>query len=155
LTGRRADVLLVGVAGSGEPLSAAEALRARKLQVGIVPTDLHRSLTFYQDVIGLEYVGAVHVAEATTLHNFSVGDGILKLMESSGAATPQPATEATDSVAGLRWVTMDVDDIDGAVARCTAAGAPFALPLTERRPGLRVAIVCDPDGNRVELVERT
>lgn len=120
-----------------------------------MPADLQRSLRFYRDVLGLEYSGPVVVGEGKTLHNFRVGDGILKLIESGGVAAPQPVTAEVDDVAGLRWVTMDVDDIDGAVARCAAAGAAFPLPLVQRRPGLRVAIVSDPDGNRIELVERT
>jgi predicted enzyme related to lactoylglutathione lyase len=112
-------------------------------------------MTFYRDVLGLEYAGPLPVGEGRTLHNFRVGDAIVKLIESSGVAAPQAPTVDLDDVAGIRWVTMDVDDMDGAVARCEAAGAAFPMPLVERRPGLRVAIVNDPDGNRVELVERT
>jgi catechol 2,3-dioxygenase-like lactoylglutathione lyase family enzyme len=112
-------------------------------------------MAFYRDVLGLEYSGPLPVGEGRTLHNFRVGDAILKLIESSGRAALQPPTDELDDVAGIRWVTMDVDDIEGAIARCEEAGAPFPLPLVQRRPGLRVAIVSDPDGNRVELVERT
>ena len=53
---------------------------------------------------------------------------------------------------GVRWITLDVDDIDAVMARC--AGRPVQLPVTELRPGLRVSIIEDPDGNAIELVER-
>ena len=42
-----------------------------------------------------------------------------------------------------------------AMKRCEAAGAEIEMPLTQIREGLRVAIVGDPDGNSVELVEQT
>ena len=75
---------------------AAAALGARALQVGIVPTDLARSMTFYRDVLGLEYAGPLPVGEGRTLHNFRVGDAILKLIESSGVAAPQAPTVEPD-----------------------------------------------------------
>jgi predicted enzyme related to lactoylglutathione lyase len=126
-----------------------------RLQIGIVPTYLARSMAFYRDVLGLPYDGPVPVGEGKTLHNFTVGDAILKLMESPGEARPGPPTEEIDELAGFRGVTMDVDELDAMVGRCEASGAAIPMPIVERRPGLRVAIVLDPDGNRVELVERT
>ena len=51
-----------------------------------------------------------------------MGDAILKLIESAGVAAPQAPTVELDDVAGIRWVTMDVDDMDGAVARVRRRG---------------------------------
>ena len=127
---------------------------AGKLQIGIVPADLARSLAFYRDVLQLPYVGPMPVGEERTLHNFTVGDAILKLWD--GPRTPEPARLAErDEIAGLRWFTMNIDEIDAAVERCRVAGGPIPMPVQELRPGLRVAIVLDPDGNQVELVEQT
>lgn len=125
-----------------------------RLQVGIVPRDLDASLVFYRDVLGLPYAGPRPALESRTLHLFTIGDVVVKLLESprpprsSGVAGPY--AEQT----GIRWVTLDVDDLDAVVTRCTGAGAAVELPVTELRPGLRVAIVADPDGNALELVER-
>ena len=96
---------------------------------------------------------AQDVGEERVLHNFDVDGAILKLWEGPVVAAPGVQAER-DAVAGFRWVTMDVDDLDAVVGRCEAAGASIPMPVTERRPGLRVAIVQDPDGNLVELVEQ-
>ena len=124
------------------------------MQIGIVPHDLARSLAFYGDVLGFTYVGGRPVIEGRTLHMFDVDGGVLKLLEQP-AGTPPPSAHATgpfQGVTGMRWMTFDVDGIDDIVARCV--GRPFQMPLTELRPGLKVCIVEDDDGNAVELVER-
>jgi catechol 2,3-dioxygenase-like lactoylglutathione lyase family enzyme len=125
------------------------------VQVGIVPRDLARSIAFYRDELGLASLGAIPVIEGRTLHLFDSGGGVLKLLEQP-ASTPVPAEHAPagpfQRATGVRWVTIDVDDIDLVVARC--AGRTLQMPVTELRPGLRVCIVEDPDGNAIELVER-
>jgi catechol 2,3-dioxygenase-like lactoylglutathione lyase family enzyme len=125
------------------------------LQVGIVPQDLDRSLQFYRDRLKLPYTGSRPALEGRVLHLFECDGGILKLLEpAAGVDGPKGSSPAGPyhRASGVRWVTWDVDDIEDAVNRC--AGAPVQLPITELRPGVRVAIIEDPDGNAVELVER-
>lgn len=126
-----------------------------RLQVGIVPRDLDTSLAFYRDVLALPYTGIRPALEGRTLHLFALGDVVVKLLESP---TPPRVAEAAGPYAertGIRWVTLDVADLDAIVARCMAAGAAMQVPPATIRPGVRVAIVEDPDGNAFELVERT
>ena len=53
--------------------------------------------------------------------------------------THEPAPEAANPPGGsrggtgLRYWTMGVDDIDAAVAKCAAAGAPIPLPVAPAR----------------------
>ncbi len=125
------------------------------MQVGIVPRDLARSLAFYRDEVGLPFTGSLPVIEGRTLHLFDAGGGILKLLERPSSA-PAPAEHAPpgpfDRATGVRWITIDVTDLDAVLARC--GGRTLQMPVTQLRPGLRVCIVEDPDGNAVELVER-
>ncbi len=126
------------------------------MQVGIVPNELELSISFYRDRIGLPYTGALPVIEGRVLHMFDAGGGgVFKIMELPAGSRPPaeqsppgPFTAAT----GIRWITFDVDDIDGIADRCHEC--TWQMPVTELRPGLRVAVVEDPDGNAVELVER-
>jgi catechol 2,3-dioxygenase-like lactoylglutathione lyase family enzyme len=125
-----------------------------RLQVGIVPRDLDASLAFYRDALALPYSGSRPALEGRTLHLFALGDVVIKLLES-----PRPPRDAGVAgpyaeQSGIRWITLDVDDLDTVVARCTDTGAALQMPITELRAGLRVAIVADPDGNAFELVER-
>lgn len=128
-----------------------------RLQVGIVPHDLAGSLAFYRDVLGLDYAGPRPALENRTLHMFTLGTATVKLLESSQPTKPRPRDHpgAYAAGVGLRWLTLDVVELAPVVDRCRAAGARFQLEPSELRPGLRVAIVEDPDGNAIELVERT
>ena len=58
------------------------------MQIGIVPRDLARSITFYRDVLGFNYVGGRPVIEGRTLHMFEVDGGVLKLLEQPADAEP-------------------------------------------------------------------
>lgn len=125
-----------------------------RLQVGIVPVDLDTSLAFYRDVLALPYAGTRPALEGRTLHLFTIGDGVLKLL-----GTPDPPSARAPGgpfagATGIRWITLDVDDLDAVVQRCITASLSLQLPPTALRPGLRAAIVQDPDGNAIELVER-
>lgn len=44
-----------------------------------------------------------------------------------------------------------MNDIAAAVETCRAAGVKIAIPVTELRPGVTIAMVEDPDGNWVEF----
>jgi catechol 2,3-dioxygenase-like lactoylglutathione lyase family enzyme len=125
-----------------------------RLQVGIVPNDVAASMAFYRDVLGLAYDGARPGLEGRTVHFFSVGPSMLKLLESPRPLTDRPDPGAYAETAGIRWITLDVADLARVVQRCRDSGARFQLEPAEIRPGLRVAIVEDPDGNAIELVER-
>ncbi len=125
------------------------------LQIGIVPRDLERSIRFYRDTLGLNYVGARPVMLGRTLHLFDCDGGILKLLQlPDGEETPSVSSPPApfQSATGMRWATMNVDDIDWYLERCGQDAVQ--VPVTEVREGLRMAIVEDPDGNAIELVER-
>lgn len=127
----------------------------RRLQVGVVPVDLDASLAFYRDVVRLPYEGTRAVPEGRTLHLFAAGDAVVKLLETPDPPKHRAPGGAFADATGIRWLTLDIDDLDAIVQRGAAAGVGVQLAPTVLRPGLRVAIVEDPDGNAIELVERT
>ena len=50
-------------------------------------------------------------------------------------------------------ITLKVDDLDALCRELTAAGTQFAEPL-EQTPWGKMAVVQDPDGNQIALVDR-
>ena len=56
---------------------------------------------------------------------------------------------------GLRYLTFAVSNMDEVHAACTAAGATVTRAPFTFLPGTRIAMYEDPDGNAVELLERT
>jgi catechol 2,3-dioxygenase-like lactoylglutathione lyase family enzyme len=56
---------------------------------------------------------------------------------------------------GYRYWTMSVSNLSEMVQTCSNAGVPLVVPETEIRPGVRIAIVTDPDGNWVEFLTKS
>ena len=57
---------------------------------------------------------------------------------------------------GFGHVAFDVPDVDAAYDALVAAGASDRMsPRPSPEPGVRMAYVADPEGNLVELLDRT
>ena len=123
-----------------------------RVQIGIVVTDLARMTAFYTDVLGLTHFRDVPIGGGT-LKQFVLGDASVKLLsfdEPPQLASPPggPAAGAT----GLRYLTVEVDNVAATVDRCAEAGSSIPMPLFDFE-GAPVAIVEDPEGNWVELIQ--
>ena len=54
----------------------------------------------------------------------------------------------------MRYFTFSIEGIDDLVASRAAAGVTVVRPVTEWAPGVKIAVVEDPEGNYVEFLER-
>jgi len=125
------------------------------IDIGIVVRDIDACLPFYRDVLGLKPIFDFDLPGGSHMWQLAVGECVVKLV--THAETPAAANPLGGSRGGtgLRYWTMGVDDIDAAVATCAEAGAPIPLPVTQLMPGIRIAMIEDPEGNVVELLEQS
>jgi catechol 2,3-dioxygenase-like lactoylglutathione lyase family enzyme len=122
------------------------------LDAGIVVRDLDAALAFYRDLLGIPVEGTNPVPGGGTMHRLRVGESLLKLVHPVEAPAKGPGGN-TFGHSGIRYLTITVDDLDGLVAACEAAGHPAVLgPL--QVGAFRIAMVEDPEGNRVEFISR-
>ena len=122
------------------------------LDLGIVVGDIKASLNFYQDILGLEFVGLTPVWFGT-MHRLRFGTSDFKLIDPK---TPPPrGLIGLENQLGYRYVTFVIKKISQVCSLLKNRGIEFTLPETEIRPGMRIAMVKDPDGNIVEFVERS
>ena len=126
----------------------------RELQIGIVVRDLDAMVEFYGDVLGLTYVSDLEFRGGIQKH-FELGDARVKLVRLDEIPTLCNPPGGIAAASGLRYLTMKVDDVADAAERCAAAGHRVVVPLFEWEPGVPVAIVEDPEGTWVELLEHT
>ena len=143
------------------------------IDIGMVVSDLDKSLKFYKDALGFEEVPGFKVpgqfALDTGLSNkleldikvLVLGKGEkatkLKLMQFKTSPGARVDNTFIHSSYGFRYLTISVKDVNAAVAKAEKAGAkPIAkcpVPLPEGFPaGVALANYRDPDGNLVELV---
>src|SRR4026208_2076660 len=130
-----------------------EPMRSGKVEVGIVVKDLDAATEFYGAVLGLEYIGDLALPGGN-MKRFLHGDAVIKLLQFD--EVPQlanPPSGPLGGATGLRYVTVQVDRVAESVERCLAAGRAVPIPTFEFHPGVPVAMVEDPEGNWVELMQ--
>jgi lactoylglutathione lyase len=114
-------------------------------------TDPERSLAFYE-ALGLERRRELPIRDEAV--NYFLGV----------PGQPQPELELTHNFGvdsyelgtGYGHVALTVEDLDGTLEQLAAQGIePERPPYQVREGGSRLCFVRDPDGYRVELIERS
>jgi glyoxylase I family protein len=124
-----------------------------RFHVGVVVRELDPMFAFYSEVLGLEYLGDLEIP-GILIKVFAIGDAFLKLVVLDEAPVDASPGGWAAGVAGLRYLTIQVPDVAQTVERCAQAGLSVPMPAFEYEPGLVVAIVVDPDGNTIELINK-
>ena len=143
------------------------------IDLGMVVSDIEKSLKFYKDVLGFTEVPGFKVpgqfAEDSGLankhdlevHVLVLGKGEtatkLKLMQFKSAPGSRVDNAFIHSSYGYRYLTLAVKNLNVAVEHANKAGgkliAKCPVPLPAGFPaGLGLANYRDPDGNLIELV---
>ncbi|HTX83857.1 MAG TPA: VOC family protein [Streptosporangiaceae bacterium] len=105
------------------------------------PADLHRSLRFYRDVLGLAIYREFGTPASPGVV-FFLGAGMLEV---SGRADSAPGRSV------MIW--LQVRDVQAEHERLAAAGVPVLRPPVTETWGLIEMWIEDPDGVRIVLVE--
>ncbi|WP_170284766.1 VOC family protein [Kribbella amoyensis] len=118
--------------------------------VGARISDLEASLAFYTEQIGAEVVDRIVMGDGRVDRvHVQIATGLVELLHSRDAAAP-------DATYGLDHVGFMTDDLDGDFARLTEAGyAALSEPRTASSGQGRLAFLADPNGVRVELLQRS
>ena len=122
------------------------------LDLGVLVSDIQASLEFYQNLLGLEFVGKVPLPFGT-MHRLRFGTSDFKLIDPK--TKPPKGAIGLEKALGFRYVTFVVSNLSDLCRELKSKGIEFAIPETELVPGTRIAMVKDPDGNIVEFVERS
>ena len=149
------------------------AFTSETIDPGLVVSDVKKSVAFYSEAIGMTEVKGFTVpaswtkdvgltdGKALDIYVLVLGEGKsatrLKLMEVPGS-NARPDDPYITSQQGIRYLTIQVADIDQALQRLSKAGVkPVTgsglVALPEGFPkDIYLTLVRDPDGNFIELV---
>ena len=111
--------------------------------------DIDRSVAFYE-ALGFEETGRFPIREeAINVFMGLPGDGPrLELTYNFGVDSYELGT-------GYNHIAVTVEDLDGTLGRLAERGIePEKPPYSVREGGSRLCFVRDPDGYRIELIER-
>ncbi|HAE18819.1 MAG TPA: bleomycin resistance protein [Verrucomicrobiales bacterium] len=144
--------------------------RTATIDLGIVVSDLDKSMKFYTEAVGFNPTGEFTAAKDVTRDSgLSAGEEIvikkLSLGKGKGATTIKLMQSAVDkskmsdqtyitSSLGFSYLTIHVNSTKTALERLKKAGVKVLAKGPAIIPGGKVAltVVKDPDGNFVELV---
>ena len=121
------------------------------LDLGILVSDIKKSLNFYQDLLGLKFVGETPLWFGT-MHRLRFGTSDFKLIEPN--KVPPNGPTGLEGQLGFRYVTFVINNLSKVCSELNSRGIEFVLPEKEIHPGVRIAMVKDPDGNIVEFVQQ-
>ena len=122
------------------------------IDLGIVTMNAAAMVGFYRDVLGFTDDGEMPMPGGT-MHRLRCGSSAIKLVSPSREPKATAPSGGIQGATGYRYWTISVDNLDDVVAACEAVGRKVAVPVTDLRPGIRIAIVEDPDGNWVEFLD--
>jgi methylmalonyl-CoA/ethylmalonyl-CoA epimerase len=94
--------------------------RPRIAHIGIAVRDLETILPFYRDVLGMPET-PLDDADGARIAGLEAGESLVELLEAQAAESPI-ARFVEKRGPGIHHVCFAVDDIDGTLARCRAAG---------------------------------
>ncbi|HEX2397354.1 MAG TPA: VOC family protein [Solirubrobacteraceae bacterium] len=114
-------------------------------------TDIDRSVAFYR-ALGFEEVGRVPIRdEATNVFMNIPGDGDMPRLE----LTYNHGVDSYDLGTGYGHIAITTPDLDSQLAELREQGIePEKPPYTVGEGRSRLCFVRDPDGYRIELIER-
>jgi catechol 2,3-dioxygenase-like lactoylglutathione lyase family enzyme len=122
------------------------------LDLGILVSDINASLAFYRDILGLKFIEERPVWFGT-MYRLRLGNSDFKLIHPN--TRPPKGPVGIESQLGFRYVTFVIKNLSRLCTELQSKGIEFVVPEKEFRPGVRIAMVKDPDGNIVEFAERT
>ena len=116
--------------------------------------DPEKSIDFYTNKIGLKLVGEMHFDTAANYFfalEEDVSEPMLELTHNHNQ------TEPYEMGNGYSHVAFTVDDLEKTVSKLEEEGVEVALQpktMTVEGHDYKIAFVVDPDGYRIELIER-
>jgi catechol 2,3-dioxygenase-like lactoylglutathione lyase family enzyme len=119
------------------------------LDVGIVVTDQAKAREFYGEILGLKEAAPLPLPAGGEMLRFQFGGSTIKVLPAPANA-PKYAGPVRDAI-GFRLVAFIMNDVAPIVERMKAKGLPE--PKFTGNEQLKYAIVADPDGNAIELVQ--
>jgi len=122
------------------------------LDLGILVSDIKSGLNFYQNILGLTFVEEKPLWFGT-MYRLRFGGSDFKLIDPH--TRPPKGPTGLEGQLGFRYITFVIKNLSKLCTELQSKGIEFVVLEKELRPGVRIAMVKDPDGNIVEFVERS
>ena len=123
------------------------------IDIGLVTDNVAAMTEFYHQTLGLEIEAVLNMPGGAEMTRLVCGTSIIKLVRQPKTPAQANPPGGIAAATGIRYFTITIDDLESAVQRCRAAGCNVPLGPLQARPGVNIAMIEDPDGNWVELLQ--
>ncbi len=123
------------------------------LDLGIITRDAATMLAFYQEMLGLKLESVIPMPSGGTMHRLKVGESILKIVQLDKPPAADAVPGGIPAATGIRYFTLHISNLQDVVDGSEQGGYKIVVPIKTIRPGVSIAIVKDPDGNWLELLQ--
>ena len=128
------------------------ALKKSSIDLGIVTMNGEAALAFYRDTLGFKHEGDMPMPGGGKMHRLLCGESLIKIVVPGKAPAAKAPPGGLQGSTGYRYWTMTVTNLTEILGACQKKGYKVAIPETEIRPGVKIGMVEDPDGNWVEFL---
>ena len=124
------------------------------IDIGIITRQPDLMMAFYQELLGLPLEATIPMPGGGTMRRLKVGDSVVKIIDTD----PEPPTDAVPggirAATGYRYWTIHVANLVEALEQIGNADHKILVGPKVIREGVTIAMVEDPDGNWVELLQQ-
>ena len=125
------------------------------IDIGIITRHPDVMMAFYHELLGLPLEATIPMPGGGIMRRLKVGDSVVKIIDTD----PEPAADAVPggirAATGYRYWTIHVSNLSDSLATIERARHKILVGPRVIREGVTIAIVEDPDGNWVELLEQS
>lgn len=130
-------------------------LQKDSIDLGIIVKDGEKAMAFYRDTLGFDHEGDMEMGGGSIMHRLRCGTSLIKVIETATPLENSPAPGGLMGGTGYRYWTISVSNLEELVSECRARGYTVPVEPREIREGVSIAMVEDPDGNWVELLQNS
>ncbi|MDE0812899.1 MAG: VOC family protein [Alphaproteobacteria bacterium] len=123
------------------------------IDIGIVVRDGEAAMKFYCETLGLEHVADTPATGGGVMHRLMCGSTLVKIVAHNDIPVKADNGGGPRGASGIRYWTITVKDLIAMTEKCRSAGYTVAVEPKDVRPGVRISMIEDPDGNWIELLE--
>ena len=130
-------------------------LKKPAIDIGIITRQPEVMMAFYHELLGLPLESTIPMPGGGTMRRLKVGESVIKIIDTD----PAPPTDAIPggirAATGYRYWTIHVSNLVQVLNPVEESGYKIVIRPKEIREGVTIAMVEDPDGNWVELLEQS
>ena len=130
-------------------------LKRRGLDIGIIVIDSVAMRAFYERVLDIPFLETVELPGHGVITKLSYGESVIKLLALDTRPAIADKYMEYRAMTGIRYFSLNVLDLRKVVEQCRETGAKIITDIVSPRPGILAAMVQDPEGNAVEIIQTT